>query len=244
VIRVRTGVRLLDAKQLESPFMPGELPAGNYAFVVVEDNGCGMDEETCSRIFDPFYSTKFTGRGLGLAAVLGIVRGHHGVIHVRSQLGRGTQFEFIIPVTAEVVSSPKVVDGSPHPESSECRGVILVVEDDPKIGKLAVAVLESVGFRVCTAEDGVQGLEVFQQYRDRISAILLDLTMPRMDGREFLEHLRHLAPQLPVIIMSGYTSQETSTLCDGMGASMFLQKPFEPSELIQRMCDSLAISKV
>ena len=240
VIRIRTGAKTLDVTQLQSPFVHGEILPGKYAFVEVEDNGCGMTEETLSKIFDPFFSTKFTGRGLGLAAALGIVRSHQGVMKVRSQVGEGTRFTVLIPQSDDT-AAPTLSGNDPLPSNAPSPSeVILIVEDDPKICELAKTILKHAGFKVATAHDGLHGLKVFQQHREEINAILLDLTMPRVDGREFLERLRPLAPRIPVVVMSGYSPQETSTRCAGLGASVYLQKPFEPRELINRVQESLA----
>ncbi|MCY2965395.1 MAG: PAS domain S-box protein, partial [Planctomycetota bacterium] len=165
VIELRTGVRFATVDELRSPYIPGELPAGRYSFVEVSDNGAGMDALTASRIFEPFFTTKFTGRGLGLAAVLGIVRGHHGSIQVCSEPGKGTTFRVLFPYL-EVATSPATppVASSPMPRGA---GTILVVEDEPSVRHFIQRVLGGAGFTVLTAEDGLQGLEVFSQHQCR-----------------------------------------------------------------------------
>lgn len=238
VIHIRTGERAMNTEQLHSTHLPGEHPDGDYAFIEVADNGCGMDEVTSGKIFDPFYSTKFTGRGLGLAAVLGIVRSHQGVIKVRSRIGEGTLFEVLIPRSTKASTFTNFDAASPP--AKPASATVLVVEDDPKIGSLATTILESEGYQVRFAEDGLIGLQLFQEDPLQFDVILLDLTMPRMDGREFLVRVRELCPNMPIVLMSGYSTHEISAKSEEWGTGLFLQKPFEPRELLQKISESLA----
>jgi len=230
VITVRTGVRYADAALLHSPYLQEALPAGDYAYVEVEDNGCGMTEDTLARIFDPFFTTKFTGRGLGLAAVLGIAKGHKGTIKVISAVGQGTVFQAFFPCVRAAAGEAARVD--PRRAAVQGHGTVLVVEDEDMVRSFTRRVLESAGFQVREAADGRAGLELFGQHVRDIVAVVLDLTMPRMDGREVLQHMRHLAPNVPVLVMSGYSDLEISARFAGLGASGFIQKPFHPRDLI------------
>ncbi len=231
-IRVRTGIRTLDASSLYSPFVPDVLTAGEYAFVEVEDNGCGMSVETLAKIFDPFFSTKMTGRGLGLAAVLGIIRSHHGTIKVASELGRGTCFEVLFPsIKATKLQSPNEPD---EPVASP-KGTILIVDDEEFVRRFLGKCVQSAGFSVLTASDGGEGLDVFRQHTKEISLVILDLTMPRKNGLEVLKELRSQSVDLPVLMMSGYSEQDVSLQTSGVGACAFIQKPFSPNELISRI---------
>lgn len=237
VIRVRTGTRKVDTAELRSPFLPGDLPAGTYAFVEVEDNGCGMDADTLPRIFDPFFTTKFTGRGLGLAAALGIVRGHRGTIKVSSTPGQGTLFQVQFPCVAAVAPAP--LPARPPAPALRGQGVVLVVEDEPSVRSLAQVVLERGGFHVRTAEDGGRGLELFAKHGHEVAAVLLDLTMPHVDGIEFLRQLRRVDERVPVLIMSGYSEAEVSSRIAESGANGFIQKPFQSNDLLTRVCQLL-----
>jgi PAS domain S-box-containing protein len=203
---------------------------GELVFLEVSDTGVGMDTGTLQRIFDPFFSTKFTGRGLGLAAVMGIVESHHGHIRIRSAPGEGTTFRILFPAvphTAEV--------GPPRVSAIQWRGqgTVLVVEDEEGVREVVRRMLERLGFQVITAEDGIAALERLEAHQGAIAAVLLDLSMPRMTGQEALHEVRQLRPDVPIVLMSGYTEQEVaSKLLDSVGgATGFLQKPFLPEDL-------------
>ena len=199
-------------------------------FLEVADTGCGMDSGTLQRIFDPFFSTKFTGRGLGLAAVMGIVESHRGRISIRTAPDEGTTFRIIFPAAAGAADAvPARVSGAQW----RGRGTVLVVEDEEGVREVVGRMIERLGFEVITAEDGVAAMDVVDRHRGSLAAVLLDLSMPRMGGQETLRHLRERRPDLPVIVMSGYTEQEAATrLLDGTsGAAGFLQKPFLPEDL-------------
>ncbi len=203
---------------------------GQFVFLEVADSGCGMDTGTLQRIFDPFFSTKFTGRGLGLAAVMGIVESHGGRIRIRSAPEEGTTFRILFPaVTGEAEAVPRRVSGADW----RGHGTVLVVEDEAGVREVVGRMLEHLGFQILTAEDGVAALEQLDAYDGLVAAVLLDLSMPRMGGFEALRHIRGRLPEVPVVLMSGYTEQEVaSKLLDGTsGAVSFLQKPFLPEDL-------------
>ena len=233
-IAVRTGVREVDAAYLRSPYLPKDLPAGTYAFVEVEDNGCGMDADTLARIFDPFFTTKFTGRGLGLAAVLGIVSGHQGTIKATSTPARGTHFEVLFPCVVDKAVAP----APPPPGESRLRGdgTILIVEDDAQLRVFARLVLEGSGFQIIEAADGQEGIDQFHRHRAEIDAVLLDLTMPHLDGAEVLQRLRQSSPTLPVVIMSGFSEQDVAARIADLGSCGFIQKPFTARSLSAQVC--------
>jgi CheY-like chemotaxis protein len=197
----------------------------------VSDTGAGMDTGTLQRIFDPFFSTKFSGRGLGLAAVMGIVESHHGHIRIRTAPGEGTSFRILFPgvgSTAEDAARPRTSGAD-----WRGRGTVLLAEDEEGVREVVGRMLERMGFRVLPAEDGLAALEALERNRRAVTAVLLDVSMPRMGGSEALRLIREHRPDLPVILMSGYTEQEVAgKLLNGdQGAAGFLQKPFLPEDL-------------
>jgi two-component system, cell cycle sensor histidine kinase and response regulator CckA len=199
----------------------------------VQDTGCGMSQEVFKRIFDPFFTTKVTGRGLGLAAVLGLVRRHNGVLTVKTEPGCGTTFRVLFPsVNKEAVV--KVV--SPTVENFNSKiPTILVVDDELVVRNIAQEMLERSGYNVITAENGQQGIEIFKTNGTGIDAVLLDLTMPDMDGVQVFEEMRAMSPQAKVIISSGYSEAKTVQSFPKDGLSGYLQKPYAPEALVSKL---------
>ena len=219
---------------LRTGTVPGEEldAAGEFVNLEVADTGIGMASETLQRIFDPFFSTKFSGRGLGLAAVMGIVEAHRGLIRIRTAPGEGTAFRVLFPsayVEADAADSPASIQ-----DEWRGSGTLLIVEDEEGVRAVAERMLEGLGFHALTAEDGREAIKVVAAQGRSLAAVLLDLSMPHMGGPETLRRLRALQPGLPVVLMSGYTEQEVAShfLEENSGAVAFLQKPFLPGDLV------------
>jgi two-component system cell cycle sensor histidine kinase/response regulator CckA len=211
-----------------------ELAPGTYVLLQVADTGCGMTDEVRSRLFDPFFTTKGAGRGLGMSAVQGIVRGHKGAMGVTSVPGRGTTFRVLFPARGDrPVSSPRppVV-----PASRERGGTILVVDDQANLRATLRALLTDLGYDVLLAPEGGEALRVLEANRGAVVAVLLDLTMPGMSGPETLDALRLRAPGLPVILTSGFSAKESAA---ARNADAFLQKPFGEEELSRALARAL-----
>jgi len=233
VIKISTGETMCDAGRLAQYHLDDNLPPGRYVFLRVDDDGGGMDADTRDRIFDPFFTTKFTGRGLGLAAVLGIVRGHRGAISVRSFPSKGSTFEILLPASA--AEAPRHATPN-HPDVTlpVMSGTILVVDDEEAVRATASDLLSSLGYKVLTANDGKEGVEVFARHRDEIAMVLLDLMMPRMGGDKAYEEIRLLRPDVRIVLMSGYSEQEvTSRFHADSRPREILQKPFGMARLIE-----------
>ena len=231
VISVSTGLIDADAAYLKTAYMDDDLPEGQYVYLEVADTGIGMDAETAARIFDPFFTTKFTGRGLGLAAVLGIVRSHRGAIKLSTAPGRGTTFTILFPAAGP----PAPPGPAPAPETASAplpRAVILVVDDDETVRAVTRRMLELSGFTVLLAADGAEAVALYRE-RPGIDLVLLDLTMPAMDGEETFRELRRLDPGVRVILTSGYSEQDAADRFAGTGLAGFIQKPYRPQDLIE-----------
>ncbi len=223
-ITISTGRTRVDRVYLDSTLLAPDLPEGEYVYVEVSDSGGGMSDETKARIFDPFFTTKFTGRGLGLAAVLGIVRGHKGAISIESKLGHGTTFRLVFPTATGTSEAPVQIPNAA--EKWTGRGTVLVVDDEEPVRKISERMLTLSGLDVVLACDGREALDIFKADPDRFSLVLLDLTMPHMGGEETFKELQKLRPDVPVVLMSGYNQQDVLVNFHTKGLASFLQKPF------------------
>jgi signal transduction histidine kinase/CheY-like chemotaxis protein len=229
-VSLSTDVGHRTSKELATTVFSPDLPDAMYVSLKIRDTGIGMSAETVGRIFDPFFSTKFTGRGLGLSAAVGIVRAHQGALCVESAPGLGSTFELILPAQAgrPTLPIPPVLPTS-HASMLSWRttGTALVVDDERGVRDLARTVLERVGMTVVAAETAQQAIDAVEQLGDEVRVVLVDLTLPEMDGRQALAAIRRLRPGVPAILMSGYSPTD---LLDST-SHIFLQKPFTPGML-------------
>ena len=227
-IGVRTGLVRVERSDPAWAYVHEGLPEGPYVCFEVSDSGCGMDAATRRQIFDPFFTTKFTGRGLGLAVVIGIVRGHRGAIRIESEPGRGSTFQILFPCTdraAEPVVPKRIPDERWHR-----TGTVLVVDDEPDVLELTEEMLRRTGFAVLGAQEGREGVEIFRKHAREIEVVLLDLTMPGISGEEVLREIHRIQPDLPFVLMSGYSEEFAVSRFEGRIAC-FLHKPFTQEQL-------------
>ncbi len=219
-IGVSTGTGHRERTWLDGCVLGEGLAEGIYASLRVSDTGCGMDDETRSHLFEPFFTTKFAGRGLGLAAVLGIVRAHGGAIRVESAVGRGTTATVLLPVvTAEATGAGRARQGEGR--------VVLIVDDEEELRRLGARLLTRMGHRALVAADGEEAVGLFQKEPAAIDCVIVDATMPRLNGEETVRAIRRLRSDVPVIVTSGYPIAAVRGRFDGLDVAGFLHKPFD-----------------
>jgi PAS domain S-box-containing protein len=228
VIAISTGTMDCSEEHFANGYIIASGKPGIYVYIEVSDTGCGMDEKTLERIFDPFFTTKFTGRGLGLSAVIGLVNSHEGALRVYSKLGRGTVFKVLFPA----------VEASKQREAEDVArdtwrggGTVLLVDDEDTVRAVSSKQLRRLGFDVLTAEDGQQAIDMYRERRADIALILLDLTMPHMNGEEAYRELRRIDPDVRIILVSGYSETDIAARFAGMGLAGCLQKPYTLAKL-------------
>ncbi len=220
-VTIETGTEHIEGAHFD--VMPDQPVQGTFGWFEVRDTGCGMDSTTVAKIFEPFFSTRFLGRGLGLAAVAGIVRAHRGLLRVKSNPGNGSAFRVYFPLAAD--------DAAVTPEAAETATYVLVVDDEPIVRQIVKVALERAGRKVLSADSGEAAVEVFQRSGVRIGLVLLDWKMPFMDGRETLTRLRAIRPDLKVIVSSGFPQTEAEDRFRETNITGYLQKPYKMSEL-------------
>jgi PAS domain S-box-containing protein len=234
-VLVTSGTQAVDDSYLRTLPLPSDLAPGEYVFLEVHDTGAGMDAETQARIFDPFFTTKVKGRGLGLAAVLGIIQSHRGSVKVYSQPGKGTTFKVLLPALTGEKANHK--SGR---EDLRGRGTVLVVDDEDVVRRVAKAALEMYGYSVICAEDGEQAVRIAEQRRDQIDLIVLDLVMPKWSGEDTFRRIRMIRDNVPVILSSGYSDSEAQSRFTGKGLAGFIAKPYTAAQLGEAVKQALA----
>jgi two-component system, cell cycle sensor histidine kinase and response regulator CckA len=227
VIAITTGCMDCDKNYLKHVWLNENISEGLYVYLEIADTGCGMDKGTLAKLFDPFFTTKFTGRGLGMAAMLGIVRGHKGAVKVYSEPNKGTTFKVLFPASNR---PPDIFNGASYKDDWKGSGTVLLVDDEETVRGIGKEMLQELGFSAITANDGREAVEVFKMTPD-IALVILDLTMPHMDGEQCFRELRQIKPEVKVIMSSGYSEQEVTPKFVGKGLAGFIQKPYKLSVL-------------
>jgi len=231
VITITTSVKSIDKACHPGACINGKLSEGNYVCISVADNGCGIPREHIERVFDPFFSTKATGRGLGLPTVLGIMHSHRGTITIDSSPGKGSEFALYFPVLVES-HKPRSAPVQEQDAPSAGNRTILVIDDEESVRRVTIRMLQKFGFGVIAAADGPEAIEIFQQKAAEIDLIILDLTMPIMSGEETLGHLQKIRADIPIILASGYSrSDATSMLQEQQAPAGFIEKPYQAADL-------------
>ena len=241
VIKLRTGTVSGPIQDSGGAYFSAELPPGEYLFVEIVDSGRGIDPKILPAILEPFFTTKPNGRGLGLSATLGIVRGHNGTLCIQSDRSTGTTCRVIFPL---LPTQPRIQPAAPERIAPPGRGAVLVVDDEDSVRNVAGRLLTSLGFEVLLASSGTGALELMRENLDGVRAVLLDLTMPQMDGVETFHALQSLSPRVRIILMSGYGERDALARFSPNGLAGFVQKPFTAESLRQKVMATLAVPDV
>ena len=229
-IKVALSVAEFAAARTDTDTFGTLIPPGRYACLEVADTGSGMDEDTQKRIFEPFYTTKFAGRGLGMSAIRGIVTSHEGLLHLNSTPGVGTTFKVCFPLAEAPFAATALFSTTPAPAEMK-SATVLLVDDEQALRDMGTTLLETMGFSVLTAQHGGEALEIYRECASEIDVILLDLIMPVMGGEETFHELRKRAPAIPIIICSGYSAESVDDLITSDPHAGFVHKPYKPDEL-------------
>jgi len=245
VIRVELSRCEVQQEQGEDDVFGNAIPAGTYARLDVVDTGCGMTPETQTRIFEPFFTTKFTGRGLGLSAMIGILKAHQGALQISSELGVGTTFRVYFAANTTVALTeppPRRESDLSAPSSSEEKGrTVLLVDDEHAVRRIGARMLTGMGYAVITAQNGHEAVEIYRAHPSSIDLIMMDLTMPEMDGIEAYHAIRSISTTVPIVICSGYGQQEISSFLRDDPRASAVPKPYRPNQLQDTLTTLLAV---
>ncbi len=240
-ITISTGVQDFTSEMLEKSIHQLPLNAGPFAFLQVSDTGRGMGQDTLSHLFDPFFTTKFAGRGLGLSVVLGITKGHNGAILVETESQQGSTLTVLFPESQSQTDVRQPAKALPKATANwQPKGLVLLADDEPDVRRVAAKMLERIGLEVVLAQDGMEAVEIFTEKAEIISMVVLDLTMPRLGGREALLRIKEIKPEVPVLLSSGYSADKLLA-----GSSGFIQKPYTLArfrESLRKVVESPSVS--
>ncbi len=230
IIEIRTGV----ANSFTDSFMKKDLQNGDYVYFEISDNGCGMDEETKEKIFNPFFTTKRTGRGLGLSVVKEIVYGHKGIIEVQSKPGNGTKFTIFFPASGKSVRTED--ETYLELKNTDTRGsTVLIIDDEEDVREVTKTMLETMDFKVYTTSSGLAGVEVFKDNAGKINIILMDMTMPNTNCEELVQKIREVREDVPIILSSGFTEHDVKQRLKDHDLAYFIQKPYQMKTLLKKI---------
>lgn len=235
-VRLATGSQYYDQACLAASLLDNKPDPGCFVFLEISDTGCGMSAETMKRLFDPFFTTKFTGRGLGMSAVMGIMKTHNGALFVRSAPGKGTTFRTLFPVSEETLPNMLPQEMAPPAENGTAAerplsGMALVVDDEKNVLRTCKKMVELCGFKVITARDGIEAVSCFREHAREIDVVLLDLTMPNMDGIAAMNAIYGIRPDVKLILSSGFNQDELGDRFTGQAPSGFIRKPYSMTVL-------------
>ncbi len=235
-VRLSTGIQDCSCEYLAQSRLEPVPPPGAYVFFMLADTGCGMSKATQRRVFEPFFSTKFAGRGLGMASLMGVVKAHGGAIIMHSDEGQGATFKILFPATESKTADEAQMDqGDKGALSFNFSGAVLVADDEPSVRNTLKLMLERLGFMVLTASDGKEAVEIFRKRSNEITLTLLDLTMPRMDGAAAFAEIMAIKPDAIVLLSSGYAQQSVMERFTGAAPAGFIEKPYQ----LKRLCKEL-----
>jgi PAS domain S-box-containing protein len=235
-ISVVTGIATIDAATLAKSRLEEQPVPGKYIFIEVADNGCGMGTDTLQRLFDPFFTTKFTGRGLGLSAVLGIIRGHGGAIFVDSVPGVGSTFKVLFPVSVGSAGKSDASHGmAGHARKPSASETVLIVDDEDMVRMVCCEMVQGLGYKTMDASDGIAAVDMFRAHAEEISLVIMDLSMPQMDGLAASAEIRRIRPGVHVILSSGYSEEEAARNLESHQGTSFIQKPYDLESLRQTL---------
>jgi len=241
LISITTRLRECAAELLAKSVIVDQFTPGPFVELEIRDSGCGMNTSVQQQLFEPFFSTKFAGRGLGMSVVMGVVRGHKGAVLVSSQPERGTSISVLLPlaITKPTPPQPQLQRPTESAAPIPLQGTVLVVEDEATLRLLMARILKRLGLRVLTAADGREALALFRENAPEIKFVILDFTMPKMDGLQTLEELRRIQAEVKAVLTSGYDAENLHENYSQAGFAAFIRKPFQVATLMkvaQELC--------
>jgi CheY-like chemotaxis protein len=223
LITISTGVTKETEESLSKFYYHKDLVEGQYVFLEIVDNGPGLTTDELQQVFDPFYTTKFIGRGLGLSVVMGIVRGHKGGMQITSEIEKGTKFKIVFPLSKEPVKKEHIVQSTLQWTD---EGMILICDDEKASLNVIKRMVTKLGFEVILARNGEDAIKQFKTHQDGIDIVILDYTMPKMSGIDAFKEIHKINPNIPVMLSSGYSEKELTNMYKDVGFASFIQKPY------------------